>query len=171
MQVNKWDFEKHKYKKTKINDKCSKYEENLDTIIKCANCNKDIKFGESFTSLQYHDNIGFGYGVCADCYKNENYLRWKNQITFTQTINGVEHHFEVEENKMRGRKIKIIELLNRIANNQKVPTVIKYNVNLPEYQVLIYDEEEQEYRFENDYNEFWQVPNHHLNDEVEILEV
>lgn len=63
-----------------------------------------------------------------------------------------------------------IDILNKIANKEKVPHKIKYNLMLPGYQVLIYDSEEQEYRIENDMNEFVQIPNHHLNDEVEIIE-
>lgn len=66
-------------------------------------------------------------------------------------------------------KIKILDLLIRIANNHKVPKKILYDMLLPEFQVLIYDENEKEYRYENDYDCFWEVPNHHLNDKVEIL--
>lgn len=65
--------------------------------------------------------------------------------------------------------MKWIDILNIIAEGKKPPYKIKYNLMLPNYQVLIYDEEEQEYRYENDMNEFVDIPNHHLNDIVEIL--
>ena len=68
------------------------------------------------------------------------------------------------------KTIKIIDLLNKIANGEEMPKKITYSLLRDEYKILIYDEEEQEYRYENDYNEFWHVPNHHLNDEVEIIE-
>ena len=66
--------------------------------------------------------------------------------------------------------MKIIDLLNKIANGEEVPKKIKYNLLEKNYQILVYDEEEQEYRYENDYNNFCTFPNHHLNDEVEIIE-
>lgn len=66
--------------------------------------------------------------------------------------------------------MKVIDLLNKIANGEEMPKKITYSLLRDEYKILIYDEEEQEYRYENDYNEFWHVPNHHLNDEVEIIE-
>lgn len=98
---NKWSFKRHCYYRKIINDKCSTYEEKLDEKVKCANCNKDIKFGNSYTSLQYHDDVGFGYAVCDECYKKECMLKLENKIEFTQVINGVEHRFEVEENQAR----------------------------------------------------------------------
>lgn len=68
------------------------------------------------------------------------------------------------------KKIKIIQILNRISKNKSVPQKIRYAHLLEEYQILVYDKEEKEYRFENDYDNFWQIPNHHLNDEVEIIQ-
>ena len=67
-------------------------------------------------------------------------------------------------------KIKVIDLLNMISKGEEVPKKIKYNLLEKNYQILVYDEEEQEYRYENDYNNFCTFPNHHLNDEVEIIE-
>lgn len=66
--------------------------------------------------------------------------------------------------------MKVIDLLHKIANGEEVPKKIKYNLLEKKYQILVYDEEEQEYRYENDYNNFCTFPNHHLNDEVEIIE-
>ena len=75
--------------------------------------------------------------------------------------------FIIMENRL---KIKWIDILNRIANKGKVPHKIKYNLMQEDFRILIYDEEEQEYRYENDWDVFAEIPNHHLNDEVEILE-
>ena len=71
----------------------------------------------------------------------------------------------------RHNKVRIIDIFTKIANGEKVPKKIKYNCLEKGYEVLIYDEEAQEYRFENDIDNFWTVPNHHLKDTVEILEV
>lgn len=62
---------------------------------------------------------------------------------------------------------KIIDLLNRIANNQPVPKKIRYPLYQSGYDVFVYDEEEQEY---TNGSEYLRVPNHHLNDHVEILD-
>ena len=71
--VNKWNFKLHKYEDVQIDDKCSMYEDDMDKIIKCPNCNKDVKFGDCYTSKQYHNDFGFGYAVCGECYEKE----WK----------------------------------------------------------------------------------------------
>ena len=71
--VQKWDFKKHCYENKQIDDKCSLFETDMEKIVKCPNCNKDMKFGDGYTSRQYHNNIGLGYAVCEKCYEEE----WK----------------------------------------------------------------------------------------------
>ena len=70
------------------------------------------------------------------------------------------------------KTIKIIDLWNKIAkaylgSNEYIPKRIKYRMYDEEHSTFTYDEEEYEY-----YNgeEFLSVPNHHLNDTVEIIE-
>ena len=53
----------------------SVYETDMDTIVNCAQCNKELKFGESYTSMEKQTSLGFGYAVCADCYEEE----WKRR--------------------------------------------------------------------------------------------
>ena len=66
--------------------------------------------------------------------------------------------------------MKWIDILNIITKGGNPPYKIKYNLMQEGFQVLIYDKEEMEYRYENDWNMFVEIPNHHLNDEVEVLE-
>lgn len=66
-------------------------------------------------------------------------------------------------------KMKIIDILNIIAKGGIPPKEIRYNMLLDGYKDLIYDEEEMEYRYKKCPMEFLEVPNHHLNDEVEII--
>ena len=62
-------------------------------------------------------------------------------------------------------KIKVIELLNKIANNEEVPRKIMFDTGL-----YIYDEEEKTYYDEED-RTLWQSYNFRiLNDKVEIIE-
>ena len=65
------------------------------------------------------------------------------------------------------KKIKIIDLLNKIANGEKVPKKIRYFLYEGNNDIYEYWEEADEY-----YNGFGflSVPNHHLNDEAEIIE-
>lgn len=66
-----WNEDEEKYHDISIPDTASTYEANLDTTVSCANCDKDIEFGESLTSRTIHNEVGFGYAVCAACYWDE----------------------------------------------------------------------------------------------------
>lgn len=68
-------------------------------------------------------------------------------------------------------KIKIIDLLNKKATNEIMPNKIKYFLNELDFQIIVYDEEAGEYVYEKCPNEIWTPSWHHINDEVEILEV
>lgn len=69
--AQKWDFEKRKLESVEISDKCSAYEIDMEKKVECPGCGKMIFFGNGFTSRRYHNDLGFGYSVCADCYKKE----------------------------------------------------------------------------------------------------
>ena len=43
----------------------------MELIIKCAECEKEIKCGEAFTSHTIHNKIGLGYPICEECYMKE----------------------------------------------------------------------------------------------------
>lgn len=81
MNLNKWDYKRHMYKKHEVPDSwnCKTYSTDLEETINCASCGKELKFGDSYTSLEIHTDIGFGYGVCQRCYDNE-FLRKSNYI-------------------------------------------------------------------------------------------
>ena len=61
---------------------CSIYESDLDTIVNCIECGKKIKFGDSFTSMEYHTEIGFGYAVCEHCYNKE----WERRRLYERNL-------------------------------------------------------------------------------------
>ena len=63
--------------------------------------------------------------------------------------------------------MKVINLLNDIANNKPVPKKIKCFLHEGDNDIFTYIEEEKEYH--NGYG-YMRFPNHHLNDEVEIVE-
>lgn len=45
----------------------------MDEVVNCARCGKKIKYGDCYTSKQIHNDFGFGYAVCPECYEKE----WK----------------------------------------------------------------------------------------------
>lgn len=73
MKINKWNFLTKEYDQVEIpnNRNISLYSNDMNQIIQCVNCGKEIRFGDSYTSRQYHSEMGFGYCVCDQCYKKE----------------------------------------------------------------------------------------------------
>ena len=77
MVVGKWNYEKHDYEPHRIPDSWNSpvYTQNMDEVVNCVQCGREFTFGESYTSLEIHDGVGFGYPVCRDCYGEE----WKRR--------------------------------------------------------------------------------------------
>ena len=76
----KWDYRSHSYKKILIPSKYNLkiFSEDLNEIVNCAQCQKELPFGESYTSLEIHNHVGFGYCVCENCYEEE----WKRRMKY-----------------------------------------------------------------------------------------
>lgn len=70
MTVNKWDSKKKKYNKVNIPSdwKISTFEFDMNTIVNCVNCGKEVVFGDGYTSRRYHTEMGMGYSECEECY-------------------------------------------------------------------------------------------------------
>ena len=77
MLAIKWNYEKDDYVpyRTPSNWDCKLFAD-LNEKINCAQCGKKIKFGDSYTSLEIHNEIGLGYPVCEKCYDVE----WQRRI-------------------------------------------------------------------------------------------
>lgn len=73
MILKKWNYKKHEYDPYEIPDEwnCKTYSNDMDEIINCPHCGKELKFGDTYTSKEIHTEIGLGYGVCEKCYNNE----------------------------------------------------------------------------------------------------
>lgn len=69
----KWDYDKHEYKPYLVpaDKKLSTFEEDMNTIVNCCQCLKELPMGEAYTSLEVHTGTGFGYAVCDKCYEKE----------------------------------------------------------------------------------------------------
>lgn len=73
MKLNKWNYETHKYDPYLVPEDwiIKMISDNMDEFINCAACGKDVKYGLTYTSLEIHDKVGFGYPVCDKCYQQE----------------------------------------------------------------------------------------------------
>ena len=70
MRLRKWDERKRAYEPYDVPDEwhVTTIETDMATRVNCAQCGREITFGEAYTSLQVHSPIGFGYAVCEECY-------------------------------------------------------------------------------------------------------
>jgi superfamily II helicase len=73
MILKKWNWKKKIYEPVEISNnlKVSSYESDMNTIINCPHCSQKIRYGESYTSREFHNDLGLGYGVCEKCYEEE----------------------------------------------------------------------------------------------------
>ena len=73
MTVEKWNHKSKEYEPYTLNDEwyTPLYCEDMEIIVNCAHCGKEIEFGKCFTSREIHNAFGLGYPVCSDCYEEE----------------------------------------------------------------------------------------------------
>ena len=71
MIAGKWNYEAKTYDPYELPEGTILYTEDMETMIRCAQCSRSIKYGESYTSKEIHTSIGLGYPVCNDCYQEE----------------------------------------------------------------------------------------------------
>ena len=77
MQLKKWNNKTAVYDDYNVLDewKVKTYSGDMEEIINCAQCGKEVKVGETYTSLEVHTEVGFGYLVCPQCYEQEHKRR------------------------------------------------------------------------------------------------
>jgi hypothetical protein len=75
IKSQKWNFKKREYDPYALPEGASCYEDEMDTVIACAQCGKKMTFGDGYTSRQIHTDMGFGFAVCEKCYEKE----WKEE--------------------------------------------------------------------------------------------
>lgn len=71
--MKKWDNETRSYSPYKVPSEwhCPLYTEDMEEVINCVQCGKEMKYGEGFTSREIHNPFGLGYSVCENCYAEE----------------------------------------------------------------------------------------------------
>lgn len=73
MQLRKWDYAAHEYKTFEVPDEwnVTLWSPSMLTMVNCPHCGRKLAYGDSYTSLEIHNEFGLGYAVCEDCYKKE----------------------------------------------------------------------------------------------------
>ena len=86
MILRKWNCRTHKYEDYEIPDKwkVSLMESDMNVMVNCPHCGKKIRFGETYTSRQFHNWVGLGLGVCEKCYEKE----WEEEREAKKDENG-----------------------------------------------------------------------------------
>lgn len=79
MKAGKWNYNTKKYDEYELPEKARTYSDDLNLECQCASCGKPMIFGDGYTSLEIHTNMGFGYIVCADCYEQEFNRKYKKE--------------------------------------------------------------------------------------------
>lgn len=68
----KWNFITHKYENYSVPSNWhTPLIAEMDEIINCAGCGKEIVYGYSYVSMAIHNEIGFGYPICESCMRKE----------------------------------------------------------------------------------------------------
>lgn len=73
--MKKWNYDTHTYDDYEGYPGAKSCSDDMNEIVQCAGCGKDIKYGMTYASVEIHTNLGLGYGVCKDCYSAE----WKRR--------------------------------------------------------------------------------------------
>lgn len=81
--LNRWNYETHEYDPYGVPDEWNvkSYSDDMDEIINCPHCGKEVTYGSCYTSKEIHTPHGFGYAVCENCYNIEQAIenRWRNK--------------------------------------------------------------------------------------------
>lgn len=69
--INKWYCKDHAYYPVEVPVEVILEGKTMDQMVMCANCFKNGRYGEMYTSREYHTERGLGYPVCTECYEEE----------------------------------------------------------------------------------------------------
>lgn len=70
MKIRKWNEKTKEYDTVEKPDDwdLTLVSEDMDKIINCVNCGREMRFGDGYTSHRYHTKGGFGFNECEECY-------------------------------------------------------------------------------------------------------
>lgn len=70
MIVRRWNPRVGYYERQTVPEawKVRTFCEDMDEVVNCISCGKEIAYGDCYCSRQYHSEIGFGFAECKECY-------------------------------------------------------------------------------------------------------
>ena len=73
MIVGKWNYETRDYDPYRIPEDWHTplYSDDMDEKVNCCQCGEIVRFGDTYTSQEIHNRLGFGFNVCEDCHERE----------------------------------------------------------------------------------------------------
>lgn len=73
IRAQKWDFAARKYLPYEIPDGwfCPLPLGDMDTMVNCASCSRELPCGDAYTSKTIHTSTGLGYLICKVCSNRE----------------------------------------------------------------------------------------------------
>jgi len=79
LKVQKWNFKTREYEPYEVPDNWNikTFSLDMDEIVNCPHCGREIRFGDGYTSRMIHTKHGMGFAVCAECYSKE----WEDEET------------------------------------------------------------------------------------------
>lgn len=71
--MNKWNFKTREYEPYSVpaDWNCKTFSVDMDEIVNCPYCGREVRFGDCYTSRQIHTRYGMGFAVCEECYEKE----------------------------------------------------------------------------------------------------
>lgn len=69
--VQCWDFQREEYVPVEKESVPPLLCNDMNEIVHCINCGHEMKHGDSFCSMRWHNHMGVGYSVCGVCYLAE----------------------------------------------------------------------------------------------------
>lgn len=71
--LNRWNYDKQTYEPYDVPDNWNvkSYSFDMNEIVNCPHCGKEVTYGSCYTSREIHTPHGFGYAVCEKCYDVE----------------------------------------------------------------------------------------------------
>ena len=76
MKLQRYNEKKHIYEDYEVSDdwNVKLMTNDMDEIVNCCQCGKEIRFGDCYTSMQVHNALGLGYAVCKNCYYDKEWF-------------------------------------------------------------------------------------------------
>jgi len=71
--MNKWNFKAREYEPYSVpaDWNCKTFSVDMDEIVNCPHCGREVRFGDCYTSRQIHTRYGMEFAVGEECYEKE----------------------------------------------------------------------------------------------------